>query len=295
MVATNLIQYLSQTLSASITSASRPALTFFVIQLSIFISSNFDWLVIEPNMEWMLHPGAMLVGAVLAILEGVSLHDEDIAMFLHDFKIQQFMATLGTFSSALLFTSIGLPSEEAIQMMNELTTTATMAATAGVNPEAIEATKVIVKSYAGDNDPKMIQMGTIATAVGSNFILTYGRGYLQEYIDDLELLSLWQKIETGGVIGALIVLLFAPLLCFIFLLGILAVGLFFGLMLRGVQKLQDDMARYECPNCMHRVRKEAILCSSCHTGLTPQTLLASTDKGQGLMQTLFPKAIETGS
>ena len=286
MVATNLIQYLSQTLSASITSASRPALTFFLIQCSIFISSNFDWLVIEPNMEWMLHPVAVLVGVVLAILEGVSLHDEDIAMFLHDFKIQQFMGTLGTLSSALLFTSIGLPSEEAIQMMNELTT----AATAGINPEALEASKVIVTSYAGDNDPKMIQMGTIAFAVGSNSVLTYGRGRLQEYIDDLELLSLWQKIETGGVIGALIVLLFAPVLCFIFLLGILVVGLFFGLMLRGVQRLQDDRARYECPNCMHRVRKEAILCSSCHTDLPPQTLLASRDEGQRLMQKLFPKA-----
>jgi hypothetical protein len=288
MVATNLLQYLSQSLSASITSAARPALTFFLIQFSIFISSYLGWLVIEPNMGWMLNPVVVLIGGVLATLEGVALHDEDVAMFLLDFKINQFMGTLGTFSSALLFTSIGLPSEEAIQMMNELTASAT----AGINPDALEATTVIVTSYAGDNDSKMIQMGTIAFAVGSNSVLTYGRGRLQEFIDDLELLSLWQKIETGGVVGALILLLLAPVICLFLLLVVVVVGAFFGLMLRGIKKRMDDMARYECPHCMHRIRKEAVLCFSCHTDLEPQTLLVSTDQKQGLLQTLFPKKIE---
>ena len=92
-----------------------------------------------------------------------------------------------------------------------------------------------------------------------------------------------------GVVGALILLLLAPLLCLIFLIGVLFFGLILGLMIRGVLKARDQMARYACPHCNHQVRQEAILCPSCHNDLQPVKLLASGEKRKGLKQALFPQ------
>lgn len=282
MLPTNIVQYLAQNFSASITSASRPALTFFVIQFSVFVSAAFDWLIVDPNLDWMVHPGTLAAGGIFAILEGLAQHDEDIAMLMHDFHVHKIVAALGTFSSALLFSSLGLPSEEALQVLGA----------GAVDSDLVESTKVVVQTYAGDTDPNKLQIGAVSGAVVSNVGITYARGYLHEYFDDLDILPIWQKIETGGVAGALILLLFAPVLCLIFLLSILTIGAILGFIIKSAQKMQDEMARYACPHCEHRVRQEAILCSSCHNELQPIKILASDEKRKKLVEQLFPKSSE---
>ena len=158
MLPTNIVQFLAQNFSASITSASRPALTFFVIQFSVFTSAAFNWLAVDPNLDWMVHPGTLAVGGIFAILEGLAQHDEDIAMLMHDFHVHKAAAALGTFSSALLFSSLGLPSEESLQVLGG----------GAMNSDLAETTKVVVQTYAGDVDPKKLQIGAVSGAVVSN-------------------------------------------------------------------------------------------------------------------------------
>ena len=62
MVPATLLQYLAQSFSASVTSASRPALTFFVVQSSVLIGVHMEWLIVSPGIEWMLQP--LVVGAL---------------------------------------------------------------------------------------------------------------------------------------------------------------------------------------------------------------------------------------
>ena len=98
---------------------------------------------------------------LLAVFEALAQHDEDVAMLMHDFKIHQFIAGLGTFSTALLFTSLGVPMEDATQTVQE-----TMASGGGVvNPEAVEATKVVVQTYAGNANPTKLETATVAGSV----------------------------------------------------------------------------------------------------------------------------------
>ena len=117
MLPSSLLQYLAQSFSASVTSAARPALTFFVIQFSVLIGAEMEWLAISPNITWMLHPLVVAGIFILTILEAMAQHDEDISMMMHDLKIHPILAACGTYASVLLFSSLGLPTEEAAQML----------------------------------------------------------------------------------------------------------------------------------------------------------------------------------
>jgi len=279
MVPTTLLQYLAQSFSAAVTSASRPALTFFIIQSSILIGVQAEWLSIAPGIAWMIHPALFAMGLILTIIESMAQHDEDIAMMMNDFKIHQITAACGTYASVLLFSSLGLPTEEAMQMIQEQ----------GASSSLVNSTQDMVIPYAQDQDASTMQLGVAAGAVISNLSITYVRGYIHEYLDDLDLLPIWQKIETGGVIGALILLLLAPLLCLFLLVIVLFVGAVLGFTIRTANKLKDSRERYQCPSCNHRVRKEAIICSACRVELDPQKLLATDGEKIGLMEAFFPK------
>ena len=285
MLPSSLLQYLAQSLSASFTSAARPALTFFVVQISVLIGAKMEWLSTSPNITWMLHPIVIAGALILTILESMAQHDEDISMMMHDLKIHPIIAACGTYASVLLFSSLGLPTEEAAQMLQS----------EAMKSNIVHTTKDIVLPYAKGENAGNLHLGVAASAVVSNLSITYLRGYIHEYLDDLDLLPIWQKIETGGVIGALLILILAPVLCLVLFLGVLIMGSIIGFSIRKINQQKDQMERYPCPQCGDSIRLEALICKSCHTTLVPKKNLHNKTK-IGLREALFPqKTIEHSS
>ena len=285
MLPSSLLQYLAQSFSASVTSAARPAMTFFVIQISVLIGSKMEWLTVSPNINWMLHPIVIAGILILTILEMMAQHDEDISMMMHDLKIHQIVAACGTYASVLFFSSLGLPTEEAAQMLQS----------EAVNSEIVTKTQDILIPYAKGEKTGTLHFGVATSAVVSNLSITYLRGYIHEYLDDLDLLPIWQKIESGGVIGALIILVLAPVLCLFLFLLVLIMGTIMGFSIRKINQLRDKKERYPCPKCEILIRQEALICKSCRTTLIPKKTLTSKRR-IGLREAFFPqKTIEHSS
>jgi len=271
----NLIQYLAQSISTSISSTSRPALTFFVIQVSIYISSMLGYTNVVPQFEWLISPATIAIAGILTVVEFFAQHDEDISSLLIDFKAMHLLSAFGAFSSALLFSSLGLPLEDAMQYIDGDTQ----------NELLSQTQKVVMSSH-----DTSTQVGVIFGSVTGNLVLSHFRAEFHEWLEELSLLKAWQRIETGGVLGALIILLIAPILCLILLILALVGGLILGIAIKRVQKVIDDKSRTNCPECDHRVRKEAILCCSCGIDLEPQILLSPQEKKESIWKILKTKA-----
>lgn len=271
----NLVQYLAQSISTSISSTSRPALTFFVIQLSIYFSSMWGYTSVVSQFEWLISPATIGIAGILTVVEFFAQHDEDISSLLIDFKAMHLLSAFGAFSSALLFSSLGLPLEDAMQYIDGDT-----------QNEILSQTQKVVMS----NHDTSTQVGVVFGSVTGNLVLSHFRAELHEWLEELSLLKAWQRIETGGVLGALIILLIAPILCLILLTLALLGGLILGITIKRVQKVIDNKSRTNCPECDHKVRKEAILCCSCGIDLEPQTLLSPQEKKESIWKILKTKA-----
>lgn len=251
-----LLRFLAMTVGPSITAAARPAVTFLAIQLTVAGLVRYDLAALPGSLAWLVSLPAIVVAAVLAGLETAAKHDPDVAAVLRDLKIDNLTGAFGAFSAALLFSALGLPESDAATLVEE-------GAVGGGG--LLDATAAAVRADHGG----AVQVGAIAGAVGLNLGLTWFRSGLLEFLDDFELGKLWARIETGGVVGVLILLPFLPLIALAFM-ALFALGLVVvSLMARAAARWVDQRSRVECESCGYQVREEASLCPKCRTQRTP--------------------------
>lgn len=246
-----LLQFVARTFGGAITSAARPALTFFVVQLFAATLVRMDYATLPPSFAWLVSIPAIAVAALLTGLELLTQHDE-VGDLLRELRIEPSLGAFGAFSAGLLFAALGLPETEAQALV----------------PVAGELARVTheVSAAAVDDGTKMAVIGA---SVAINLGLSWVRGVMMDGLAQFTLSSSWARLESGGVLAALVLLVFFPVVALVLLVG-LAVGMgTLGLLIRGTQRALDRLERRACAHCGHRVRPEASRCPSCRGALTP--------------------------
>jgi hypothetical protein len=254
------IRYLSQTYSVSLTASSRPALTFFGVQVGVYALAANNMVVVPEAMWWLHSTAAFGVAGVLALVEVLAHHQDDISEMLHETGVDKFLSVFGAFSAALLFGSLGLPVEESVELIGTQTAA-----------QADLTQAVYVSAHSGV--PGWLQGVALTTGMGLNLGLSFIRGRIISALDDFGLKGLWQRVETGGILAVLIVIPFLPLLIFAVLATLVLAFASFGVILIGADKVLDRTGRYRCPSCQVLVRQEASCCPSCKEELTPKVQL----------------------
>lgn len=250
-----LLRYLAVTFGPSITAAARPAVTLLAVQLTVAALVRSQLASLSTEFGWLISAPAIVVVALIAGLETAARHDPDIAAITRDLQIDNLTGAFGTLTAALLFAALGLPESAATQM-------------AGSAPDSGGLLSGVSEAVAHERS-QTVQIAAIGGAVGINLGLTWLRAQLMRFLDDFELGRLWARLETGGVVGLLIVLPLLPLLALGFL-TLFAVGLSaLALAARTAAAAVDRRCRVDCQGCDYRVRAEASLCPECHTERTP--------------------------
>ena len=287
-----MVRYFAQQASASISSSSRPACTFFVIQLFGYLSVQYGAdvnaalgmnvlsVAIDPQFSWLVNPVLIMLSGALAAGEILAQHDDDVSSFMNDFNLHQYINAFGAFSTALLLSMLDASTFEGLNASSYLGP--------GGGNELAQTAKTVIESSpeAASWEDRGKQLAIIVGSVGGNQILSYYRGQLHEWLDDLSLLKVWQRIESGGILVALVILILAPILCLILLILALIAGAIIGLIVRKVSAVLDQRARVACPHCETMIRGEASLCYACSGVVTPTVMLNNDSKVRGLIETL---------
>lgn len=270
-----LLRFLAMTIGPSITAAARPAATFLGVQIIVAVLVAQDLATLPQMMQWLISVPAIVVAAVLAGLETAAKHDPDIAAILRDVQLDNLTGAFGAFTAALLFAALGLPEAQAAALMeggaepvgSDLAGGAGLAGSAGLagGGGLLEATATAASSEHGT----AVQIGAVSGAVGLNLGLTWMRSQVLEFVDDFELGKIWARIETGGVVGVLILLPLLPLVAFGFLSFFAVLFAAVAFAVRLAQKAADRRARVACETCGYQVRVEATLCPECRTEREP--------------------------
>jgi hypothetical protein len=253
-----ILRLFSQTITASIASSSRPALTFTVIQISIAVMVYLDWVFLPESFLWLIGPPALFIASALTISEYLAQHDENIAELLRELQLDKILSAFGAFSSALLFVSLGLPEEEASGL---IAPSDSMGLT--------DTTQVLSQSQYSTP----VQITAVVGSLGLNFTLAHVRSGLYDYLAEIELGQFLQRLETGGVVVALALLVFSPFLALAFFVVLLTIMIVFGLVVRSISRIFDSRSRVACHFCNASVRKEALICFECNAELTPRVWL----------------------
>ena len=253
-----ILRLFSQTITASIASSSRPALTFTVIQMSIAVMVYLDWVLLPDSFVWLIDTPALFIASALTISEYLAQHDENMAELLRELQLDKILAAFGAFSSALLFVSLGLPEEEASGL---------------IAPSDSMGLAATTEAMSQSQYSTPVQITAVVGSLGLNLTLGHVRSVLYDYLAEIELGQLMQRLETGGVVVALALLLFSPFLALAFFIVLLVIMTVFGLVVRSISRMLDSRSRTACPCCNAIVRKEALICFECDSPLTPMVWL----------------------
>lgn len=256
-----LVRFMAMTLTPAITAAARPGLTFAVVQLVAAVLVWTDQAALPDGLTWLVSPVAVVLGILFGALETAARHDPDVDELLADLHLDKIVGAFGALAAPLLFACLGLPETESMALSD--------AAGAGASGQAGATLATVVTS----ERPPVVTAAAVGGAVGLNAALIWARGQVLEFLREFDLAKVWLRIETGGVVSALVLLPLLPSL--VMLVGLLF-ALAFGLLtfaVRGITRAHDRMARTDCPHCDHRVRPEASVCPSCGGVLQPTRLL----------------------
>lgn len=254
-----LLRFLAMTIGPSITAAARPAATFFAVQLVVAVLVYQELATVPGALSWLVSAPAIVVAAVLAAVETAAKHDADVAAVLRDLQVDNFTGAFGAFTAALLFAALGMPEAQAAALVD------------GAPMPVGDAGGVLDATATAASSPHStsLQVGAVGTAVGLNLGLTWLRSQLLEFVDDFDLGGLWARLETGGVLGVLILLPLLPLLIFGFLVLFAIVLVAGALAARAAERAMDRRARLGCESCGYEVRKEASMCPECKSARKP--------------------------
>jgi hypothetical protein len=254
-----LSQMIARATGAAFTATSRPALTFFLCQLAIALSLRHGWLAMDPSMLWLVSLPMLGAGLVATVAEVVVEHSDQIEEVMRNVHGDKVWRIVGSFFVGLLMISIG-----------------ELAAAETVIPVATGSMEVL-RTSAGVREtgqPVWVDAVVVAGSIGLTQGLTWLRAMVLGWLDDLHLKKVWQYVETGGVIGLLIVLAVSPMLTVVLALVVSLVMAVVALVVRAADKVLDESRRRPCPACGVRVRQEALLCWKCKTDLEPARWLA---------------------
>jgi hypothetical protein len=236
------VSLVSQQLAASLVATSRPALALLGVQLGLrYVLPHLQ----QGPAGWAVGWTAIAAVAVLAVLEHVAQREETLARVLRDLHLERAFSLAGTLAVGLLHLAAG--STEALPVPAEVPGTVEAAERAGLSPWA----------------------GGLATlgALGASVFLTGMRQKLLEALEGVELDNLWRRLEGGGVLAALVVMIFAPVLALVTLLGFAAGTLALAWGARAWARARDARARRPCPACGYAARVEASCCAGCRAQL----------------------------
>ncbi|MFP4600695.1 MAG: hypothetical protein ACLFVJ_20745 [Persicimonas sp.] len=269
------LRFLAMTIGPSITAAARPAATFLGVQLVVALLVHQELAAVPLVMQWLISAPAIVAAAVLAGLETAAKHDPDIAAILRDMQVDNVTGAFGAFSAALLFAALGMPEAEAAALVDGAADPMNDPLD-GPNGDSETGGVLGAVATAAASEHRMeVQTAAVGLGLGLNLGLTWLRSQFLEFIDDFELGRMWARIETGGVVGVLILLPLLPLVAFGFLVFWTALLVIVALAARAAQRVADRRARVPCENCDYQVREEASLCPKCKTERQPITEPAS--------------------
>ncbi|MGM0559101.1 MAG: hypothetical protein ACQEVA_22140 [Myxococcota bacterium] len=263
-----LIRFFAMTVGPAFTAAARPAATFFGVQIVVALLVAYDMASLTPTFSWMISVPALVVAGVLAVMETAAKHDPDIAAVLRDLHVDNMTGAFGAFTAALLFAALGMPESEAAGLIEGGSTLPEPGA-GDVGENASGVLGATATAATAEHNPA-VQVGAVGGALGINLGLTWLRSELLEFIDDFDLGTLWARLETGGVIGVLVLLPLLPLIVFAF---ILVFGIVLGSAAWASKKAMDyidQRSRVECASCGYEVREEASLCPECGAERQPK-------------------------
>ena len=268
-----LLRLFAQNFGTSITASSRPAGTFFAVQVCVWIMMWMEWTVVSDTFGWLVSPVTVIIGGLLAVMELFFHHDEDAASMMRDLKVDRLFASFGAFSAALLFASLGLPETEALGLVVE-------------GGDTLVATETHAAVQSQHDVPT--QVGSVIGSVSLTMVVAHYRAKIHEWLDSLELLAVWQRLESGGVVAAMFLLMLSPFLMLAFLL-VVGVALF--VIARAVQVAErtwDKKNRHACPACSSLIRVEASVCHECGQEVTPKVWLTGESPMLKLREVLWP-------
>ena len=270
-----LLRLFAQNFGTSITASSRPAGTFFAVQLCVWWMMWMDWALVSDDFAWLVSPATVIIAGVLTVLEMLFHHDEDAASMMRDLNIDRLFASFGAFSAALLFASLGLPEVEAMGMV----------------AEGGGDTLVATQTHAAVHSQHEVstQVGSVIGSVSLTMAIAHYRAKVHEWLDSLELLAVWQKLESGGVLAAMILLFFSPFLMLGFLMVVAVVLFILARAVQAAEQAWDKRNRHACPACATQIRVEASLCHACGAQVTPAVWLTGESPMLKLREALWPR------
>ncbi len=249
-----MLEFVAQLTVVSGLAASRPALTLLAMQAALLARTHLGG---DPALgdHWLVSPAAVGVGLALAVVELLIEHEADAEELYRSLHLDQGVRTVCVVATSHLLTAANLPHEIA----------ANGAALAG----------------AADAGAAVGQLGSTATswwvvlsiaggALALNFLLTWARSRLLERLGDVGLASLWQKLETGGVVVLLVVLALAPVLVLALFLALTLLLVTATVLARVWERALDRRHSRACPHCATPIRVEAVLCKQCRRDVEPE-------------------------
>ncbi len=237
----NALTIISQSVAAGGLAGARPALT---LALLLAWSRFVQHATLPQGMEWLQHEVVLGIVAVLAVVEHFVRTEPDFEEFM---RIPN--AVVGV----------------AVAMVGAL-----LLGGMGDDPSRWQEVALLHTAGAG--------VGVMSTAVLMSAVASAAlwrlRAWAFEAIADLGFLHTWWRwIEAGGVVGLVVLILSLPVLSIGVAVLLVGGSAGLGALVFSMQKKRDAAARRDCPtpDCSYRVRREALLCPSCHASLTPDS------------------------
>lgn len=253
-----LLRFLAQSFGASLTATARPATTFFVVQAVAAVLVHYGTVGLPSELAWTVSWPAVVVAAVIALVENMAAHDADMAEMAHDMGFDRAAGAIGTLAAVVLFAAMGLPSMEAVALGEP-------AAVSGLTTASSWASAAEQSSWT--------RIGVVGFAVVANLGLGWLRARFMAFVVDMNLAGVWARIETGGVLGVLILVVMLPVVAALVVLSLAAVLAVLGLGAQTMGRWWDARQRVACGACGASIRPEASACPKCGAVHTPRVLL----------------------
>lgn len=290
---------ISRLLGSAVLGSGRPVAALFGVQVVAALAIHQQGATLPAEVAWTVSPFALVVGLVAVALELLVQHTEgadELIRAMHAEKILAGVAGIPALALLLLLTSVstdardravsalvadGLRPGQAALIVDEASRSVVegvekrrgakaLKADARSN-ETAKAIRVLEQSQLNTGEKSVLFL----VAFALQWAMTWVRGEVREYVDDLELSSVWAWVETGGIgVGVALLVLAPPLiLAFSIVAALLSFGLW--LFIRVTAHAVDRARRRPCPSCEASIRTEALRCFACGTDVTPTRLLGA--------------------
>lgn len=255
-----LLQFAAWVIVPAISASARPAATFLVMLLTVGYLSGADLVTLPPMLSWLLTHQVIILALIFTFLELVAHNDSDLSALLAGLYLDRVGAALSSGSVVLVLLSLGL-TENALAV-----STPDLEVLSGAT-----AAEILAFTFALGDEP-FVAGTALVTALLLSQVVTALRARVVEALQNVGLYGIYSFLESGGVLAALILLPFAPLLALLFFVLAILLTSTLAVLLRGREKRVDQKARQPCRNCDELIRIEASRCRSCGAEFRPAIL-----------------------